>query len=142
MGFYVGRSPSPSSNVALILNPRTGHVSPQFHVVFNNDFTTAPYLCTGTVPLHWADLVRSSAMIQMYTEKQVGTWQSIPDLETEQGDFSGKNQLLSTSNQDREGVGDNAAHSKCSKQWVSFADQPGIDEEINNPTAASDSSKN
>ena len=29
-----------------------------------------------------------------------------------------------------------------SKQRVSFADQPGIDEEINNPTAASDSSKN
>jgi hypothetical protein len=26
----------------------------------------------------------------MYTEKQVGTWQSIPDLETEQGDFSGE----------------------------------------------------
>ena len=33
-------------------------------------------------------------------------------------------------------------HSNRSKQRVSFADQPGIDEEINNPTAASDSSKN
>ena len=38
--------------------------------------------------------------------------------------------------------GDSAAHSNRSKQQVSFADQPGIDEEINNPTAASDSSKN
>jgi hypothetical protein len=78
----------------------------------------------------------------MYTEKQVGTWQSIPDLETKQGDFSGKNQLLSTSNQDHEGVEDSAVHSNRSKQWVSFADQPGIDEEINNPTAASNSSQN
>ena len=36
----------------------------------------------------------------------------------------------------------NAVLSNHSKQQVSFADQPGIDEEINNPTAASDSSKN
>jgi len=88
MGIYVGCSPSHASNVALILNPRTGHVSSQLHVVFDDDFTMVPYLHTGTVPPHWADLVRSSVTIQMYTEKQVGTWQSIPDLETEQGDFS------------------------------------------------------
>jgi len=36
----------------------------------------------------------------------------------------------------------NAVLSNHSKQRVSFADQPGIDEEINNPTAASNSSKN
>jgi hypothetical protein len=78
----------------------------------------------------------------MYTEWQVGTWQSILDIEIEQGDFSGKNQSLSTSNQDREGVRDNAALSNCSKQWVSFADQPAIENEINNPIAASDSTHN
>jgi len=142
MGIYVGRSPSHASNVALILNPRTGHVSPQFHIVFNDDFTTVPYLRTGTVPPHWADLVRSSATIQMYTEKQIGTWQSIPDMETEKGDFSGKPQILSTSNQDRGGVGDSTAQSNHREQWVSFADQPGIDTEINNPTATSNSPNN
>jgi hypothetical protein len=36
----------------------------------------------------------------------------------------------------------NAVLSNHSKQRVSFADQPGIDEESNNPTAASDNSKN
>jgi hypothetical protein len=36
----------------------------------------------------------------------------------------------------------NAVLSNHSKQRISFADQPGIDEEINNPTAASNSSKN
>jgi hypothetical protein len=36
----------------------------------------------------------------------------------------------------------NAVLSNYSKQRVSFADQPGIDEEINNPTADTDSSKN
>jgi hypothetical protein len=135
-------SPSHASNVALILNPRTGHISPQFYAVFNDDFTTVQYLCTGMVPPHWADLVGSSAMIQMYTEKQVGTWQSNPNLEIEKGDFSGKNQPLSTSNQDCEGVGDITALSNHSKQWVSLADQPGIENEINNPIAASNSSQN
>jgi hypothetical protein len=43
----------------------------------------------------------------MYTEKQIGTWQLIPDIEIKQGDFSGKSQPLSTSTQDHEGV-DNA----------------------------------
>jgi hypothetical protein len=120
----------------------TGHVSPQFDVVFDDDFTTVQYLCTGTVSPHWADLVHSSAMIRMYTEKQVGTWQSIPNLEIEKGNFSGKNQPLSTSTQDRKQVGDSTALSNHSEQWVSFADQPGIENKINNPIAASNSSQN
>jgi hypothetical protein len=73
-GIYVGRSPAHASNVALILNPRTGRVSPQFHVVFDDDFTTIQYLWTTTVPPHWADLMHSLATIQIYTEHQVGTW--------------------------------------------------------------------
>jgi hypothetical protein len=44
MGLYVGRSPSHAANVALLFNPHTGHVSLQFHVIFDNDFTTVPYL--------------------------------------------------------------------------------------------------
>jgi hypothetical protein len=46
MGIYVGRSPAHASNVGLILIPRTGHVSPQFHVVYDDDFTTVPHLRT------------------------------------------------------------------------------------------------
>jgi hypothetical protein len=52
MGIYVGRSPSHAANVSLILNPRTGHISPQFHVIYDDDFTTVPYLHTATVPPH------------------------------------------------------------------------------------------
>ena len=72
----------------------------------------------------------------------MGTWQSLPNLEIEKGDFSGKNQPLSTSNQDCEEVGDSTALSNCSKQRVSFADHPGIENGINNPITASDSSQN
>ena len=35
---YLGPSPSHARSVALVLNPRTGHVSPQFHVKFDNFF--------------------------------------------------------------------------------------------------------
>ena len=38
LGIYLGHSPSHAGSVALVLNPRTGLVSPQFHVVIDDDF--------------------------------------------------------------------------------------------------------
>jgi len=60
LGIYLGRSPSHAANVALVLNPKTGLVSPQFHVVFDDDFSTVPHLRKGTVPPNWAKLVAGS----------------------------------------------------------------------------------
>ena len=40
LGVYLGHSPSHARSVALVLNPRTGHVSPQFHVKFDDFFET------------------------------------------------------------------------------------------------------
>ena len=40
LGVYLGASPSHARSVTLILNPRTGHVSPQFHVKFDDYFET------------------------------------------------------------------------------------------------------
>ena len=40
LGVYLGPSPNHARSVALILNPRTGHVSPQFHVKFDDFFET------------------------------------------------------------------------------------------------------
>ena len=50
VGVYVGISPIQAGNVSLILNLSTGHVSPQFHVVFNKTFSTIPSLKTGSIP--------------------------------------------------------------------------------------------
>ena len=41
---YLGHSPAHAGNVALVLNLKTGHVSPQYHVVFDDDFSTVSYL--------------------------------------------------------------------------------------------------
>ena len=40
LGVYLGPSPNHAGSVALVLNPRTGHVSPQFHVKFDDFFET------------------------------------------------------------------------------------------------------
>ena len=40
LGVYLVPSPNHARSVALVLNPRTGHVSPQFHVKFDDFFET------------------------------------------------------------------------------------------------------
>jgi hypothetical protein len=57
---YLGSSPYHAQTVALILNLSTGHVSPQYHVVYGDDFTTVGSLKLGTVPTNWSELCESS----------------------------------------------------------------------------------
>jgi hypothetical protein len=40
MGIYVGHSLAHSGNVPVIYNPQTTHITPQFHVVFDDQFST------------------------------------------------------------------------------------------------------
>ena len=61
IGVYLGHSPFHAGSVALVFNPRTGRVSPQYHVVFDDTFSTVPYMDAGTVPPHWEDLLRHSS---------------------------------------------------------------------------------
>ena len=60
LGIYIGRSPAHAGNVALVINTKTGLVSPQYHVVFDDDFTTVPHLIKGTGPPNWEKLVLDS----------------------------------------------------------------------------------
>lgn len=61
IGVYLGHSPFHAGSVALVFNPRTGHVSPQYHVVFDDDFTTVPFMEKGERPPNWVDLCRQNA---------------------------------------------------------------------------------
>ena len=40
MGVYLGVSPNHACSIALVLNPNTGHVSPQFHTKHDDFFET------------------------------------------------------------------------------------------------------
>ena len=53
VGAYVVRSPICAVNVSLVLNLSTGHVIPQFHVVFDEKNSTVPSLKNGSVPVYW-----------------------------------------------------------------------------------------
>ena len=57
VGIYLGMSPFHASNVALFLDLKTGHVTPQYNLVFDDSFTKVEYLNTGNTPPFWKDLV-------------------------------------------------------------------------------------
>ena len=42
LGVYEGRSPFYAGSVALVLNPKSGPVSSQYHLVFDDEFSTVP----------------------------------------------------------------------------------------------------
>lgn len=60
-GLYLGRLPQHAGNVSLILNLRTGHVSPQFHVIFDDDFTTVDALANDSEQDNWVFLCKTQA---------------------------------------------------------------------------------
>ena len=75
IGVYLGHSPFHACSVALMWNPTTVRVSPQFHVVFGDDFSTVPYMKSGMLTPNWGDLVKYSS--KMATTKDVNlvdTW--------------------------------------------------------------------
>ena len=59
LAIYVGHSPVHAGSIALVLNPKTGLVSPQFHVVFDDNFTTIPHLRVGSMPSNLEQLVQN-----------------------------------------------------------------------------------
>ena len=80
-GIYLGKSPFHSGSIALVLNIATGLVSPQIHVVFDDKFSTVPFMREGKMPPNWTDLVQrrsqSGAPENIYLKE---TWFN-PDLE-------------------------------------------------------------
>ncbi len=68
---YLGNSLFHSRSVALVYNPPTWHVSPQYHGVFDDDFAMVPYMEAGKIIPHWSDLVHSSSELAI---KQALDW--------------------------------------------------------------------
>ena len=68
-------------SLALVITPETGHVTSQFNVVFDDEFSTVPFMREGIIPPNWTDLVQrrsqSGAIENIDLED---TWFT-PDLE-------------------------------------------------------------
>ena len=77
IGVYLGHSPFHLGKVDLVWNPTTGRVRPQYYVVFDDDFTTMPYMEAGTLTPNWKELIEHSS--EKATTKNVfkaDTWLS------------------------------------------------------------------
>jgi hypothetical protein len=84
-GQFLGLSTDHSSNIGLILNLRTGYISPQFHVVYDDLFQTVPNVVRNRneeieIPFDqrlWDELFRSQR--ERYIDSDVDSHE-IPDL--------------------------------------------------------------
>ena len=56
-GLYIGHLILHAGSLALLLNIRTGHVSPQYHAVFDNTFSNVEHMRKGLIPGNWENLV-------------------------------------------------------------------------------------
>jgi hypothetical protein len=59
---YLGHSPRHAQTVPVVLNIKTGLCSPQYHVVFDDYFTTTTKQITDTPPPQWADMFRHNRL--------------------------------------------------------------------------------
>ena len=85
LGVFVGLSRMHSSDVPLILNPKTGHISPQYHVVFDDDFSTVcSHSPSDDPPDFWNDIELDEHIHQVPTDDQPtfldDTWLTPPEL--------------------------------------------------------------
>ena len=64
-----------ASSAALGFNPKTLHVSPQYHVIFDDKFSTVPFMKNGEISPHWEELVCNiSESVTDKTIDFVDTW--------------------------------------------------------------------
>lgn len=100
IGIYLGHSPFHAGNVALVFNPTTGYVSPQYHVVFDDDFSTVPYMLKAQIPPNWEELYNNSkelATDEDYNLAQSWFSEQANDVDVEYGLRSGSDPFAVTS---------------------------------------------
>ena len=82
-GIYLGYSPCHTSTVALVLNLRTGYISPQFHVFFDEKLSTAPYMTLFDPSPNWLLLLQhSSEKATNDQTKLSNAWLHLTDQQT------------------------------------------------------------
>ena len=89
IGVYLGHSPFHAGRVVLVFNPNTGRVIAQYHVVFDDEFITVPYMESGTIPSNWENLVKySSEMAPSQDVDLADTWLQVKFNEEESDPLS------------------------------------------------------
>ena len=79
-GIYLGHSPCHAGSVALVMNLKTGLVSPQFQLVFDDEFSTVPYLSSEASPPNWDKLVEYCSEHATDSQAKLSTQWLYPSL--------------------------------------------------------------
>ena len=58
LGVYLGHSPHHATSTALVLHLETLNVSPQFHVIYDDNFQTITSLAYDAIPPNWRSLCK------------------------------------------------------------------------------------
>ena len=90
-GIFVGFSPFHSTSVPLILNPTSQHISPQFHVVFDDDFSTVPSISSPAQrDARFEQLFELSSARERYVDPddvdavgELDEWQTAADVQVD-----------------------------------------------------------
>ena len=78
---YIGHSKFHAVSVALVLNSETSHVSPQFHLVFDDEFSTFSFMREGTIIPNWTDIVQRISQRGALENIDIKDTWFTPDLE-------------------------------------------------------------
>ena len=80
LGIYLGHSPCHAGTVSLVLNPTSLHVSTQFHVAFDDTFSTVPYLASGDIFRNWTEVVKQSEQVSENDYDLAKLWMESNDV--------------------------------------------------------------
>ncbi len=124
-GQFVGFSPSHSSTVGRILNPRTGHISPQYHCVYDDLYSTVPNADTGgLVDVDQFRADKWDELVTAGTERlPVDPEDPLPDLHP---DWLSPSEIL-----DRERTGARRRHHRTTLDPVSVPEGDGVPPGLN-----------
>ena len=78
-GVYLGHSPDHASNVAMVLSLTTGLVSPQYHVIFDDDFSTVDFIRSKKEPSNWENLCKFHA--ENYSMSDMPDHKTLADIQ-------------------------------------------------------------
>ena len=61
------------------MSPTTGNLSLQFHVIFDNEFSTLPFLRQQRIPPHWSKIVKQSCYLAIDQAYEISnSWDTLP----------------------------------------------------------------
>ena len=90
IGIYVGKSPFHAGSVSLIMDTTTGLISPQYHCVYDDSFTSVDDIRAGRQPPNWNDLARHSTSFTSQADFiKASKWQVSPVHPPEQSSILG-----------------------------------------------------